>query len=679
MNSLQKKSSLQNRIPLLYSICFCFIIGIISQLFFSGNWTLFYILPLTITFTAILITKKWLTTALLIIPFYYLGLLNTFLHQPKHDLDKISLSKEESLSLIITKPTQTTTKDISKLTCTIEQAKENTQIINRGVILYIKKSAQKYSINDQLIGTFKINPIPPPANPEEFNIKQYYQFHNIYFQTFLDTDNHLTLYKNSDFSILALAHNIQTFLSDKLDKNIPKEDEQNILKALLLGKRNTLNNETIANFSASGAMHVLAVSGLHVGIFMLIISFPFKLLHKEYSTFHICLTLVAIWAFAFLTGLSPSVIRASTMFSFLLIAKLFNKSSTSYTPLFLSAFVMLLFNPFYITEVGFQLSYAAVFGILFITPKLESFIPYKPKNWLIKNILQISYVSIAAQLATAPISILYFHQFPSYFLLSNLLVIPIAFILVLGGFLLFLSLPISTTITTYIGTILTYITVFLNYITELVSKLPYSTLRELNITVFECYIIILVIFLFLKCFIQQSAKPLSYFLIALIILSFSFTKEETQLNSLKGITVYNIPKHSAISIYKAKANTFIADSTLLSKKDKMQFHIYNHWYRNNFKTKMLPISKNNFYTASINNTSICFTSNQKSTLPDSIDYLIIANNSLTPTEAEARFKFKNLIYDSSNNKDFINCIKHSPRLDYNTHIVPLEGAISLNF
>lgn len=426
-------------------------------------------------------------------------------------------------------------------------------------------------------------------------------------------------------------------------------------------------------------MHVLAVSGLHVGIFMLLISLPFKLLKREHTLIHISITVLAIWTYAFVTGLSPSVIRASTMFSFLLIGKLFNKSSTSYTPLFLSAFVMLLFNPLYITEVGFQLSYAAVFGILYITPKLEDCIPYQPKNWLIKNILQISYVSIAAQLATAPLSILYFHQFPTYFLVSNLIVIPIAFMLVMGGLLLFLSIPISTSITVLIGYVLTTITSFLIDLTTFITTLPYNTISELNITILECYLIIILSIVSINCFVKKSYQSLPLLTISIIVISFLSLNENFVLKHSKGITIYNIPKHSAISLYNSTNNTFLGDSSLLVNKDKMQFHVQNHWFRNNFKTKTKVFSKDSFYTCTINNTSICVTNTKNSSIPDSIDYLIVSNNSLTPDEAKLKFKFRNLIYDSSNSKDFLNCIKHSPRLDYKTYIVPIEGAITLNF
>ncbi len=239
---------------------------------------------------------------------------------------------------------------------------------------------------------------------------------------------------NQSFSLFKIAHQTQTKLATHLLAEISSLREAQTISALVLGKRDELNKEVIANFSAAGAMHVLAVSGLHVGILLMIIRFFFKQILRDAlpKWFEITCTLLLIWTFAFITGLSASVVRAACMFSFIICGTFYKKDISIYPILAASALCMLVYNPYLITEVGFQLSYAAVIGIVFFTPKLQVNLPTS-KYTIINTISTITCVSIAAQLATAPIALLYFHQFPTYFILSNLVVIPCAFLIVITG------------------------------------------------------------------------------------------------------------------------------------------------------------------------------------------------------------------------------------------------------
>lgn len=192
-------------------------------------------------------------------------------------------------------------------------------------------------------------------------------------------------------------------------------------------------------YSKTGTMHVLSVSGMHVGIVFLVLSFLFKPLDKFHalSYFRIFLIVPAIWFYAMISGFSSPVCRAALMISLVVIGKVLHRNLNSYHIIAISAFFLLLYNPFFLFDVGFQLSYLAVFGLVYFHPKLYQLFHFH--NKIFDYLWSYCALSIAAQLATFPLGLYYFHQFPLYFLLSNLLILlPVTLIMYLGILLLFI-------------------------------------------------------------------------------------------------------------------------------------------------------------------------------------------------------------------------------------------------
>ncbi len=191
-----------------------------------------------------------------------------------------------------------------------------------------------------------------------------------------------------------------------------------------------------SDYAAAGAIHILAVSGLHVGIVYFILQFlfsPFNLFRKGKLIIPI-LIVICLWVFAFITGLSPSVVRAVTMFTFFAFAKIINRDTNAINTMFLSYFVLLLINPMWLFHVGFQLSYLAVFFILWIVPMINRM--YYPTNYFLKKVWGIITVTIAAQIGIIPLSLYYFHQFPGLFFLTNIVILPFLGILLGFGILI---------------------------------------------------------------------------------------------------------------------------------------------------------------------------------------------------------------------------------------------------
>ena len=230
----------------------------------------------------------------------------------------------------------------------------------------------------------------------------------------------------------------QSYLLQEIESWRWSKERESVFKALLLGYKNDLTNELKSDFAAAGAMHLLAVSGLHVGIVYLLLSYLFVGLRyfKNLQLVSSILIILGIWLYAFISGASPSVLRSATMFSIMAAAQNLERPGSSFRSIFLSAFLMLIYNAQWLFDLGFQLSYSALLGILIWQPKIESLLHIKSRalNWLYKLVS----VSLAAQIGTLPLSLYYFHQFPTYFWLSNILMIPLVTLLMYSGFLLLL-------------------------------------------------------------------------------------------------------------------------------------------------------------------------------------------------------------------------------------------------
>ncbi len=296
-------------------------------------------------------------------------------------------------------------------------------------------------VDDEFWAISALHRISAPKNPHQFDYKSHMASLGITHQLHLKTDEYYKS-KHGPETIFGYAARLRNHIKSKLNAAPFGSKERGIIQALLLGERNDISASVYNDYKNAGAVHILAVSGLHIGILLLLFQFllqPLKRLPKG-KTMHLMVTVLLLWAFAFLAGLSASVVRAVTMFSFVAYALYLNRPSNTFNILALSMlFILLVFDPKLLFQVGFQMSYAAVIAIVWLYPVLQK--KWYPKNRIIRKIWQLLSVSIAAQLGVLPISLFYFHQFPGLFFVSNLLVVPfLGVILGLGILVIVLSL-----------------------------------------------------------------------------------------------------------------------------------------------------------------------------------------------------------------------------------------------
>ncbi len=300
---------------------------------------------------------------------------------------------------------------------------------------------EKFDVDDVLIVYTELSEINAPLNPHQFDYRNYMNGLGITHQMRLKADNFFTI-QNPERTLYGMAASFRTQIIVNLKTSNFGKEELGIIQALLLGQRSEISTETYDNYKNAGAVHILAVSGLHIGIILLLLQFVLRPLERlpKGKTIKLVLIVGLLWGFAFLAGLSASVVRAVTMFSFVAYALYLKRPGNTFNILALSMFAILLaIDPMLLFQVGFQMSYVAVFAIVWIYPLLQRL--WNPKNKIIRYFWQLFSVSIAAQLGVLPISLFYFHQFPGLFFISNLLIVPaLGLILGIGILVILLAL-----------------------------------------------------------------------------------------------------------------------------------------------------------------------------------------------------------------------------------------------
>lgn len=302
------------------------------------------------------------------------------------------------------------------------------KMVNGSVLLHVD---QKLSVGAKLHGYFAIYPHPTNLPPGAFDYGKYLSDKGIDGQAYVNSD--VLKITGIEKDIFYFSDRVRNKITESLRHSGCDERELNVIAALLLGQQQDIAKDIINDYRAAGAVHILSVSGLHVGFVVLIISFLLKPLPNtpKWRIIKTISNIVALWIFAILAGLSPSVVRSAAMFSLMCIGLSLRRPVNIYHTLLASAFIILCFDPLLIFDIGFQLSYAALFFIVWLQPLMNRI--WEPKNGAIRYLRDIVTVSFAAQLGTMPLTLYYFHQFPGLFFITNLLIIPMLTIIMVIG------------------------------------------------------------------------------------------------------------------------------------------------------------------------------------------------------------------------------------------------------
>jgi competence protein ComEC len=441
------------------------------------------------------------------------------------------------------------------------------------LLLYFKKDSSVRSLGygSQIVIGRELQAVRNSGNPGSFDYKRYSLFAGITHQVYLTPDDYTVLPGRKEQWLPALIFKSRKAIVSIFKEHINGAKEQGLAEALLIGYKDDLDKKLVQSYTNTGVVHIIAISGLHLAlIYWLLLKATFFLGGRKRQWLRLLFVLGGLWGFSLLTGAQPSVLRAAVMFSALAIGPILHRKASSYNTMALAAFAMLAWNPFWLWDVGFQLSFLAVLSIIIF---------YQPiYNWLYIENKAVDYCwklltgSLAAQVLTIPICIFHFHQFPVLFLLANLLAVPLSGLIVYGEIALCLTYFIKP-LATMIGGLLTKSIALMNTYIERLDTVPFAVWNGMSITVAQTLLLYGVI-IGMAHWLMQSVKQSAYLGVACLaaficIRSHSFI----EVNRQRKLIVYNVPKHRAIDVIDGRRYTFIGDAALEQADFLRNFHI----------------------------------------------------------------------------------------------------------
>ncbi len=566
------------------------------------------------------------------------------------------------------------------------------------LIAYFEKdSTRNFSYGDEIIFQSQISEVQNPGNPDEFDYKSYLLNRAVTGQCYIETEKLERTAEKKGNPIIALGLNTRNLLSDIYQNYGIEGEEFAVLKALTLGDKSELNPETREAYAKAGAMHILAVSGLHVGIIYFILNYIFgfldKIKIKRYMPGRVLKAFVlflGLWFFALLTGFSPSVQRAAVMFSFVVAGNMLNRRINIYNSLSASAFFLLIYNPLLIMAVGFQLSYIAVISIVYLQPRLQKLITFR--SGILHKIWALTTVSIAAQIGTTPISFMYFHLFPNWFFLSNLIVIPLATLIVYNAGLLLAvsSLPYISDLFAFS---LKYIVKLLNGSVIFIEQLPASATEDIPFQLADTIFWYLIIISLLIFFQYKQNRQLQISIAILIVYLGFLGMEDIRHKNQQRLMVYNIRNASMIQFIDGNTALSICDTSLhhsLSYEFAVKNHELNSGIKQNTFFDFEQIHRHNFLYRKdeflfFGEKTIVFLNKKEQSRfssPGAFDtdcVILSGNEYFFMDDIQNLYNPDIIVFDSSNKLNRIERWKEEcDSLDIKYHSVPETGAFVLN-
>lgn len=446
------------------------------------------------------------------------------------------------------------------------------------VMAYFQKTDAAFALcyGDLLAIDAPIGEVAGPKNPAEFDYRAYLYRKGITGQVFLKDNDWIDLQSNRANPIYAFSYRFRDVLLASLRRCGLNDDEFGVAAAILLGYDDSLADEVRQNYVAAGSMHILCVSGMHVGIIYLLASALLGFLNRkkwQKRLKHILL-LALIWLYALISGLTPSILRASLMISFVIIGEMIQRKGFIINSIAASAFVLLCVNPNNLFEIGFQLSYAAVVGITVLQRPIYNLLYFK--NKMFDKSWEITAVALSAQIATIPFTLFYFNQFTTYFWLSNLFLTPISFIVVISGMILLLVswIPYLNTLVGYMVWGAIYV---MNAFVSWVERQPLSIIKGLYVSEFEFAMLLLAFLLLLLAIAAFRRRILIGALSALLLFMVSLTVRTYSVDQQKGITFYSLRKHTAVDFIVGNQHILLADSTLMDDVSTVDYSLKGAW------------------------------------------------------------------------------------------------------
>lgn len=680
------------------------IVGILSEKLFKADpcflgLTVFF---LFVFYTIWLITFKlsasyhWrtLTGIFIVIIFVFFGNLSMHtgrnIYLADHYINLTDTSRKIAVAIVDEPPIE---KEKSfRVKASLVQVYDGKNLLNcsGNILLYIEKDDRiKYMKYGNLF-SFELKPQKPqgPLNPFEFDYQNYLASNNIYFTQFIKSNTWKNLKISKGKPWFELSYFLKGIIFDIYRKYMPNRKQSGVAAALIFGYREELDPELVTAYAHTGTLHVLAVSGLHVGIIYAVLRILLSFLKRNRKTqiIQAVLIILFLWFYALLTGFSPSVLRAAFMFTFIVLGDTVRRNINIYNSIAASAFLLLLYNPLFLFDVGFQLSYAAVLGIIYLHPKINQL--YTPCFWLDQQIWTLLCVSLAAQAATCPLGFYYFHQFPNYFLISNLLIIPLSTIITYLGLLLLVAsfIPSAAAV---LGQILDRTIYITDWLVIKIDAIPFSTTNDLVINLSQAVGIAFFILSSVFLFSYKNKRWIWVCVGSILFICLSKSNDIIEQKLQQSAWVYQWNGAAVMSFVYGNTCHIVADSFALSHDKLFNMKIKPHLVQQAINKKVVSAFNSEIQMDYIkaHHNLIVFNGlkilvlNQKAipqlSLP--IDYIVLSQSpNIHLLSLSYLHLTKKLIVDGSNKNWLVKrWKKEAQSLGIAVHFTNSEGAVRL--
>ena len=473
------------------------------------------------------------------------------------------------------------------------------------------KKSEAIQYGDRVIFTGQVKGYDEPKNLDQFNYKQYQSLHHIDHHIYLRQDDWRQAGSGYGNVLLAKVYRVRAYFLSLIKKEVTGTNELAVATAIMLGYRDYVTDDVTQAYAGSGVLHVLSVSGLHVAVLYFVLSMLLGWMdrNRKLEIAKGILIIIIMFVYAGLTGLSPPVLRSVWMFTLITIARLMDRDVSMYNVLGVSCLLLLLWDPYYVADVGFQLSYIAVAGIVYLYPLLSGLITDTdisktkirwvdaPLNWLTRWTWGLICVSIAAQIATFPISMFYFHTFPNYFLLANLLVIPLSNFVLIAGMILF-AVRWFEWLSTEVGWVFDHLLIVLNKVVFSIDGLPFALSKGVMLTAAEMAMMYAVVVMICWYIADRRARVLIAMLCMVLILCSAFAIHDMRREGKRELVIYHISGKKAIAVIKRGVAYYDFDSAVIHDEMTMRYNVRDNWYASGVKVQVPMDSVKEVYDVS---------------------------------------------------------------------------------
>ncbi len=446
------------------------------------------------------------------------------------------------------------------------------QVQGKVLLSFPNSEALRMRYGDVLLIQGQPKTVPVPRNPHEFDYAAFLGLSQIYHQHFVVEGQIAVMAHQPPNIVKVWSFQVLRYCQSLFTQYIHHPAARAVVLALVLGQKDTLTPEVSTSYIRTGTMHVLAVSGLHVGILYWCLRLLLNLLKNIWKARWLSptISLVVLWFYAFVTGLAPSVLRATTMFTFMVIASMLSRPTNIYNTLAASAFLLLLWHPMLLFAVGFQLSYLAVLGIVYLQPRIYQLLTLH--NRILDKLWLLSSISIGAQIATTPCSLYYFRQFPTYFVIANWVVVPAALVILCLGLLVVVT-SCWASLSALIAWLLETVVLSVNAFVGLIQKLPWSLVETVHLDVATVLLLYGILLLFMTFLHTKSIKYLIVTSISIILLSLHSVRECFIRQVQRKVVFYSIDHHQVTAFIQGCRSTLCIDDRFQVNSQLYTYHV----------------------------------------------------------------------------------------------------------